>query len=908
MPMLTCPACGRAQGEFDAACSACGAVLPLLSSAGGSPGAHLPGGPGDDPLTGSSISRFRVLGLLGRGGMGVVYRAVDPELGREVALKLLAPHLGGDPRDAARLLAEARAAAALDHPNIGAILETGEHEGRRFLAMPLYDGETLEARLAQAGERGPLPLPEILSLAGQLAAALAAAHGAGIVHRDLKPGNVLLTRPGRLKLLDFGLARREGAARLTTPGALVGTAAYMAPEQLRGEEVDARTDLWAYGALLYEALAGHAAFGRPAGREQPVQGVVHEILTAEPPPLRAARPDTPASLEKIVRRCLSKDPAGRPASAAEILAELRDAGLLRDVDGTAPATAPVPLRRPGTAARLFRPGRLAAALLGLGLLAGLAAWQLGWRMRAAPPLHVAALAPEIRGTVDAGIRSLLEANLQISAQRALTNLEGIASIDPAQSEGIRGSPRAVARAVAAREALATEADCGDDICQITLRRLDGVDERILWTETLRAPLSHPRLLGEAVAAGVRRGYADHGLRVASAALEIEEEDYRRYLDLWRRVRDRSALLPEVLRELEALRRKAPDFLEVSVLESSLCRALFAQTRDPAYLERGLDVARRARERTPGDLRPLFSLFDLFLADGRLAPAEEVLGRLEAAQPGSAGVLARRGLLLERQGHAEAARDALALAAELHPSWQMLLLLANLEYRLGHSREARRRAQELLERHPGSREGAMLLAQIELMEGNPGAAVPLLERLAREAPDEKVAANFGTALLLTGRFAPAEEAFRRSLALDAGYLPALLGRADAVDLQGRRDDARALYRQVAAAADRPGTGAVTWARWSIEAQALAHLDDGRGALTALQQALRLAPDSHQLAYEAALVYTLLGDRRSALFQADRALGGGVRPAWFQFPWFDPLRSDPAFAARLRATSEYRPGPE
>ncbi|MES1211637.1 MAG: hypothetical protein ABUL63_04830, partial [Acidobacteriota bacterium] len=340
-------------------------------------------------------------------------------------------------------------------------------------------------------------------------------------------------------------------------------------------------------------------------------------------------------------------------------------------------------RLPWTRATLLPAAVIVAALL--VLLGGLALWSGGWKVRGQtiPLLHVAALAPEIRGSVDAGSRSLLAANLQVSAQRALTYLEGIASIDPAQTEGIRGGLRAVARAVAADEILATSADCAGDVCQVTLRRLDGKDERVLWTETLRAPLSHPRMLGEAVAAGVRRGYADHALHVENAALEIAEEDYRRYLDLRQRVRSRSALLPETLRELEALRRKAPDFIEVSVLESSLCQALFTRTRNPAYLENGLDVALRARDRAPDDLRPLVSLFDLYLADGRLAPAEDVLRRLEAAQPGSAGILVRRGLLAERRGDGEAARQTLALAAELHPSWQMLLLLANLEYRLGH---------------------------------------------------------------------------------------------------------------------------------------------------------------------------------------------------------------------------------
>jgi serine/threonine-protein kinase len=880
-------------GEFDAVCAGCGAALPLVSSDGGR----------RDDLSGSTVSRFRVLGLLGRGGMGVVYRAVDLELGRQVALKLLAPHLGGDPREEERFLEEARAAAALDHPNIGMVLEIGEHQGRRFLAMPLYDGETLEQRLARVDEHGPLSIPEVLALASQLAAALAAAHAAGVIHRDLKPGNVLLTRESRLKLLDFGLARRRDAARLTEGGALVGTAAYMAPEQLRGEELDARTDLWAFGAVLYEALTGRPPFGR--GWPQPVQGVVHAILAGEPPPLRTVRPETPAPLEAIVRRCLSKDPPGRPAGAAEILVDLRAAGLLRDVGSVeSGAFEPLPAAPGRKLLRILAASSMAGAL---ALLVTLALRQAG-PATATGPLQVAAPVPEIRGSLDGGSRSLLEANLQTSVLRALTGLDGIAPIDPSQVDGIRGGPRQVARAVAAGEVLTTAADCAGDLCQITLRRLDGAGERLLWTETLRAPLSHPQLLGEAVAAGVRHGYADRRPRAGSAAApEIDEADYERYLDLRQRVRGRGALLPDVLRELDALRRRAPDFLEVSVLEISLCRSLFVQTRNAAYLERGLDVARRARERDPGDPRPLFSLFDLNLADGRLDPAEETLKQLEAAQPGSASVLLRRSLLLERRGDKKGARDAMKLAAEIRPSWQVLLLRANLEYRLGQPGEARRCARELLERYPESREGGMLLAQIELMEGNPGAAIPLLERLARDAPDEKVASNLGVAFFLTGRFGPAEEAFRQALALNAGHLPAQLGRADALELQGRTAEARDLYRQVAAAAEKPGAWAVGWARWSIEAQALAHLGEGREAVAAIQEALRLAPDSPQLAYEAALVYALLGDRSSALYQADRALSGGVRPVWFQFSWFDPLRNDPAFARRLKASSESPPGP-
>ena len=276
----------------------------------------------------SAVSHYRILGLLGRGGMGVVYRARDERTGREVALKVIAAGKmrGGHGE---RFRRAARAAASLDHPNIAKVLEIGDHQGHPFLAMPLYEGETLKKRLDRADEVAPMPLAEIISIAAQLASALETAHSAGIVHRDLKPTNLMLTRGRRVKLLDFGLAFWEGASRLAdTGGGAVGTLAFMAPEQLRGEEVDARADLWSYGAVLYEMLAGRPPFVR--GPHDPPQKLMQAILGSEPPPLRAVRPDTPAVLERIVAGCLRKDPAARYASAGEIVDELRGAALLTD--------------------------------------------------------------------------------------------------------------------------------------------------------------------------------------------------------------------------------------------------------------------------------------------------------------------------------------------------------------------------------------------------------------------------------------------------------------------------------------------------------------------------------------------------------------------------------------------------
>ncbi|HYH47363.1 MAG TPA: protein kinase, partial [Thermoanaerobaculia bacterium] len=323
-------------------------------------------GQGPATLAGRTISHFRIGEPLGSGGMGVVHEAEDTRLGRPVALKFLAPELVREPAAKARFLMEARAASALDHANLCTILEAGESEdGLLFLAMPRYDGESLERRIA----RGPLPVEEALDIAIQAARGLAKAHEHGIVHRDVKPGNLFVTRDGIVKILDFGIAKLTGEVGYTRFGAILGTPFYMAPEQTRGETVDARADVWSLGVVLYEMLAGRRPFAGGSGA-----AVVHAVLHGTPEPLTHLRPEVPAELGRIVSRMLAKDPGQRHADAAEALADLRSA-LGLPTTGSLPPSAP---RRPRR--------RLAWAVLGaVAIAAGIAVGLLVWRRDGAAP-------------------------------------------------------------------------------------------------------------------------------------------------------------------------------------------------------------------------------------------------------------------------------------------------------------------------------------------------------------------------------------------------------------------------------------------------------------------------------------------------------------------------------------------
>ena len=289
-------------------------------------------------LSGRTVSHFRVLEPLGAGGMGVVYRAEDVRLGRIVALKFLLPQLALDAGAKARFLHEARATAVLDHPNVCTVHEVGESEdGHPFLAMSCYDGETLKARLARDGA---LPIEQATDIASQIARGLARAHAAGIVHRDLKPANVMLTPDGVARILDFGLAKAWDLS-LTASGARVGTIAYMSPEQIAGDAIDARSDLWSLGVVLYEMLAG----------THPVRGGQ----------IRAARTDVPETLTRVVDRLLQPDPDARYASANAVLADLAGAHSGRAA-------------RPSRRRRMVLGAGVLAIVFG-GVAAGVALWQ-----------------------------------------------------------------------------------------------------------------------------------------------------------------------------------------------------------------------------------------------------------------------------------------------------------------------------------------------------------------------------------------------------------------------------------------------------------------------------------------------------------------------------------------------------
>ena len=349
-------------------------------------------------------NRYELRDELGSGGMSTVHRAFDTLLERSVALKILHERYALDQDHVDRFRREARAVAQLSHPHIVTVIDRGEEAGRQFIVFELVDGDDLKALVEQGG---PLPVRRVLELGLEVGGALAFAHGQGLVHRDVKPQNVLLDREGRAKVTDFGIVRSLGAVGTTETGTVLGTSHYLAPEQARGEKVDAKTDVYSFGVFLYELLAGEVPYSGHGFLAVAVQHVNEPV-----PDVLERRPDTPLRLATLVSRCLAKEPEDRPAMD-EVVAGLT--ACLAELDAKEGEEATMIVRRPVAAAQRQRVGRA--------------------RRRRAPLLLLALAALVLAGVVGGILLLRGDGGTPQTGAGSTVELTGVASFDPAPGDG-----------------------------------------------------------------------------------------------------------------------------------------------------------------------------------------------------------------------------------------------------------------------------------------------------------------------------------------------------------------------------------------------------------------------------------------------------------------------------------------
>lgn len=840
------------------------------------------------------IGAYELRGHLGTGGMGEVFLAWDRRLARHVALKRIRPDVQSTPERRERFRREARAAAALSHPAIVRVYDLLEDEAGDSLVMEYVEGWSLAQQMAE----GAIGEAQAVRLARQVAEGLASAHALGFIHRDLKAENVMVTADGQAKILDFGLAKNVAIKAatetaddsLTREGAVLGTLRTMSPEQAGGEEVDARSDLYSLGVLLYEMLTGRSPFQGGS----PLQ-IHRRVLTERPVPPRLLRPELPAELSNLVESLLEKDPSKRPQSAAEVAEALERIGTAGGLSQLGPAASARPVELPSDASTLFpvppavKSRRLPALLLlGLAVLAVAAILALKLGAPGDRPLRVQVLEPEVKAASPGGL-GLVTAGVREAALSTLFSLRGLEVLD-LSGPGAAGATKT-------DEILRTEIRCeGGETCRISFRRLRGGRIAGLAQPFFVSVRPEDALdLAEAVRRYLPGAYPDHPPR-SEAAPEFRPEDYAAFIRLRQRAESGEVLGEPELGELSALLERSPRLSGAYVLAAEVARTL-----GPRFLARSLDLARQGHELAPWDPRPLATQVLVELERDRLDEAEKALEELERLTPGDIQVWKSRARLLEKQGRWEEAHAAWTRVAGRRPVWQNLYNLADLEIRMGRADEARRHLGELLKASPGNDWGLTKLAELELQLGDPARAEELYGELAAEKPLGRYLNNRGLAEYLLGRFDAAALSYRQALESDPGDRLTRINLADALRAAGRTAETRELYRALLAELVRDESGGRTLDvdETLFKARCLVQLDQPRQAFEEVERAMaRPGPKRAESLYHAALVSARVNQRLDALRYAERALSLELSPRWFDDPGFDSVRDglEPLLAAR------------
>jgi serine/threonine protein kinase len=813
-------------------------------------------GPSDPSAKGEAaaamtFSHYRVLEKLGGGGMGLVYKAEDTRLHRFVALKFLPDDLARDPRALERFRREARAASALDHPNICTIHEIAEHEGRPFIVMQYLEGRTLDQRIAGK----PLETEEILDLAVQIADALEAAHARGVTHRDIKPANILITSRGQAKILDFGLAKLaspprdvtagpEGPAAptetlagpLTGPGAALGTAPYMSPEQARGEDLDARTDLFSFGSVLYEMATGERAF---PGETAAI--VFNALLGSRPSAARERNPDLPRGLEVVIVKALEKDRARRYQRAAD---------LRQDLERLRRGHPPVQARVRPRSRRAALAGASAAAIgLALAILnpAGLRDRLTGG---AAGPRRIESIAvlplanlsrdPDQEYFADGMTEAVISDLAKIKAIKVISRTSVMAYKNTTRPL------RDIAAALRADGLVEGSVMRSADRVRITVQLIDGSSDRHLWAESYERDLKDVFALqgevAQAIALQVRAAVTPQEQEHLAAGRAVDPEVYELYL------KGRHIMMRGDLEDV----RKAIGYFQAGLAKDPGNALIYTGLAD-AYIQQMSDVHENPVEATVKSRAAATKALELdeslaeahtslamirFAYDWDWAGAERELKRAMELNPGYSLAYVRYGLVLTAVGRYPEALPYFQEARRLDPlgSWNYL--------GEGYADLMSRRYDEAIEQY---RKGL----EIE--------------------PDS--IASFGLVLTLAEKGDSATAIAEAEKASHETNSPLVLtGLATAYALAGRRADSRRLLGRIEAMSKRQGPVPPWHAK---------------------------RPTPYVCPYEVAGVHALLGDKDQALVWLEKAYEGRSCVYWMrQDPRLDSLRSDPRFRDLMR----------
>jgi len=824
------------------------------------------------------IAEYELIEPLGEGGMGVVYLARDTRLGRTVALKLL-PHVAAiDPVQRERLLRSARATASLSHPAIATCFDVGEAlldppdllaPGAAgpltpvpYLTMEYVPGQDLKALIGDH----PLPIANVLAIGQQVACALEAAHAAGVVHRDLKPENVRVMPDQRVKVIDFGLARLTRTdpddstqSALSDSGSVLGTVAYMSPEQTRGSRVDARSDLFALGTLLYELVTGRNPFDAPT-----YSAIVYHVCSLDPPPLARYASGVPDELERIVRKLLEKDPERRFQSAREVRLDLDR------LIGRGSPRRRVPRWLPASVG-----AALAIAMATLGFMA----WH---RHRPALAAHGIAVAPFANLTGDSqidylghGLAGEIAGDL---VRRSRLNIVNYASVR-ALGERAR-DPRAIAKELGVSAVLggSVRRDRGETTVDVEL--VDGARGDVAWTARYPYRQVGATDLEDRIVEDVTRRLTGHEPPGESRPAPRTASAYDLYLRAVAILDDPDdPHAPDrAIERYDAALALDPSFALAWAGRSRAALKVWQRDKGAATLASAADAAARALQLAPDLLEAQMSMATVDRTYGRRARAIRELEAVCDGRPDWDEAEVQLSVAYRDSGDYAAAerhlRRALALRPDSWKNWNALGVLLTRRADYDGARDAFRNIVRLV---PDKNRGYEQIGAIEQMLGNFGAAVAMYEQLPGPVQDGTLASNIGSAYFFTKRLPEARKWYQLAIDLEPATATLRMNMGDWYARAGRADSSRMQY---AAAAEllQPVMRATNSPQRALNyALCLAKTGDCAGAAATLARIAAALPDSDaDVAHTVARVEASCGHTQQARAALDRAVRFGLSP--------------------------------
>jgi tetratricopeptide (TPR) repeat protein/TolB-like protein len=863
---------------------------------------------------GTKLGPYEILSPLGEGGMGTVYKARDSRLDRFVAIKLLRADLADRPELRERFIREARTVASLNHPHICTLHDIGHQGDSDFLVMEYLEGETLAERL----ERGPLPLDEVLRYASEIADALDKAHSEGVTHRDLKPGNIMLTGTGS-KLLDFGLAklRRDNSAlallsgvptptdTISAPGAVIGTLSYMAPEQLEGREVSARTDIFAFGTVVHEMITGKKAFAGQSGAS-----VIAAILKEKPTPLSQSNPRVPAELERIVAKMLAKDPDDRYESVADILVDLRAVQDSRGESSRFDAIRRMLLRRAVPAVG----GVAIAAAVVLTFLSPQTRERFGRWFRAAPlPRNkLVAVLPFTLTTGDAKEKPFSD-GLTETLTTKLTQL----TIDPTLQ--VVPAPEVRARNPSTIDDIRKEFGAtlvvegnlqrSGDRVRINIALVDAGTHRQIRAESLTISASDPFALQDQVVnatigmlqlevqPGQRGALEAHGTETASA--------YDFYLQGvgYLQDYDKKENIENAVKVFDTALDLDPQYAGAYAGRGETYWKMYESGKDPQWIE----SSRRDCEHSLALNKQLpaahVCLGTVYKGTGHYEEAVAQFESAVASEPTNDD--AYRGLAdaYESLGKLAEAEQTYHRAIELRPHyWAGYSWLGVFYYNHARYADAASMFSQVIALTPDSIRGYYNLGATYNSQGRYADAIGMLQHSIAIRPTATAYTNLGNAYFFLRRYAEAAGAYEEAVKLRQTDYVLWWNLGDGYYwAPGKRAQAAEAYRQAIALALKgvPLDPRDAY-RLGVLAYCHAMLAERKQALDYLQRGLKLASQDSEMRFKAALVYNQFAETSVALNWLRSAVASGLSITVLRdTPNFDSLRSDPRFQELIQA---------